>query len=255
MRTRSKDVRSKKETGPTGSPSSAWLGAASEHTSPLRMTRKMTRTSSNLSTRSQIVVGQEEQPTSTPRSTRKKVSVHFDRAGMITFKGLAPDQFPDYVPKSDDSATGSSAKSSKSEVILNTNDTEGIGSIFANPSTPELVENHDTDESDDDDDAELCDQDLPPPFQDADWNRDIQPEDCADAADYEYKKRFSPLTPAEKFIIAMTRKPVSDMSTSALYALAANAQNALVAWQDDWIRCEKRVSLPFEIQVSCSLYF
>ncbi|KAI9838827.1 MAG: hypothetical protein M1819_004033 [Sarea resinae] len=96
----------------------------------------------------------------------------------------------------------------------------------------------------------VLDSDLPPPFAlPLNTASDEEDEDELEAgyittqentARKIARKQFRPLTDPEMFLMALADP--QKRSTAALFAVAANAQNALKLWQDEWIALEKKTA-------------
>ena len=96
--------------------------------------------------------------------------------------------------------------------------------------TPSPVEIDDT----------LTAEDLPSPY----LSRESTPSPSADldAAAFLMKERFFPLPPLSSFSDAMTRYAPAARTTATLYALAENAQRALVSWQTEYLKLDTRTA-------------
>ncbi|KAI9659052.1 MAG: hypothetical protein M1821_002012 [Bathelium mastoideum] len=134
-------------------------------------------------------------------------------------------------PDNDDQASASSQRSS-----LKGNDESGIEAPLASDETkvtsieaPVIIV-----------DEELCDDDLPLPFQEK--LRNLAEEDCEDNADYILKTRFAPMTDQDAFINALTKTNPQQRPMDVLYAIAANTQAALKLWQDEYLAIDKRTA-------------
>ena len=89
-------------------------------------------------------------------------------------------------------------------------------------------------------DDELSDSDLPEP-----WINDAPSPvraDCDDHADYLLQSRYKPMVDVQEIIATLTKHPIAQRSTESLFALAANTQNILKAWQDQFLTLDARVS-------------
>lgn len=64
----------------------------------------------------------------------------------------------------------------------------------------------------------------------------------ADNAAYTLATKFPPLLPLPTFITALTSQPLAERSTSDLYELALKTQKALLAWQDEYIKLDKKTA-------------
>jgi hypothetical protein len=89
-------------------------------------------------------------------------------------------------------------------------------------------------------DDELGPDDFPPPF--ASGQTTPAESDFEDEADRILKHRFMPMTDPNEFIKALTKLSPSERSMENLLALALNTQEALRAWQDEYLELDKRVS-------------
>jgi hypothetical protein len=95
----------------------------------------------------------------------------------------------------------------------------------------------------------LSDSDLPGP-----WIEDhVVPKevDCEDRADYLLQMRYKPLTDMQDIIAALTKYPASQRSTETLYLLAANTQEILKAWQDEYLVLDAKVRGEFSSLAHC----
>ena len=97
-------------------------------------------------------------------------------------------------------------------------------------STPSPVEIDDT----------ITADDLPSPY----LSRESTPSSSADldAAALLMKERFLPLPSLSSFSDAMTRYAPAVRTTATLYALAENAQRALVSWQTEYLKLDTRTA-------------
>ena len=89
-------------------------------------------------------------------------------------------------------------------------------------------------------DDTLDPEDMPPAF----LSRPSTPgsDEELDAAALLMHERFLPLPPFSSFTDALTRLPPSARTTATLYALADNAQKALVAWQTEYLQLDARTA-------------
>ena len=96
--------------------------------------------------------------------------------------------------------------------------------------TPSPVEIDDT----------LTAEDLPSPY----LSRASTPNSSAglDAAALLMKERFLPLAPLSSFSDPLTRYAPAARTTATLYALAENAQRALVSWQTEYLKLDARTA-------------
>jgi hypothetical protein len=92
----------------------------------------------------------------------------------------------------------------------------------------------------DPEDDELSDSDLPEPW----ITESASPvrADCDDHADYLLQTRYKPMVDVQEIIATLTKHPIAQRSTESLFALAANTQNILKAWQDQFLTLDARVS-------------
>ncbi|KAJ9662130.1 hypothetical protein H2201_006238 [Coniosporium apollinis] len=84
---------------------------------------------------------------------------------------------------------------------------------------------------------DLSDTDLPPPFA----SRDTTPSESDfpdDPAEYLLRSRFLPMTDPQAFVQALTKHAPSARTTESLYDLALATQQALRAWQDEYIKLD-----------------
>ena len=89
-------------------------------------------------------------------------------------------------------------------------------------------------------DDTLTAEDLPSPY----LSRASTPESSTDldAAALLMKERFLPLPPLSSFSEPLTRYSPSARTTATLYALAENAQRALVSWQTEYLKLDARTA-------------
>lgn len=86
----------------------------------------------------------------------------------------------------------------------------------------------------------LSEGDLPAPFR----SRSATPQESQfeERAEYLLNLRYEPLTDPQAFIRALTKYPPSLRTTENLYKLAMNTQEALKAWQDQYLLLDQRTA-------------
>ena len=86
------------------------------------------------------------------------------------------------------------------------------------------------------DEGELSDSNFPDPYREKPPVPHIR--HCEDKADWIMRKKFAPMGDPQAFINSLTKFDPATRSTEVLYAIALNAQKAIKAWQDEYLKLD-----------------